>query len=305
MTHFLVPFAFLLGAVAGGLLVRTWRSKAEGPGAPTSRQKLKLVVLTALATTVLLAATGYGIVRLKFRKTEMSQASTGKAVEDFRKAGVGKAAEGTPPGGVYTYHTKGYLKVSSALLGNEHRPLPKSIPAVLIPKGKCWDLTLRLYAQNHRGERYCKGDDGTLRLEGRWEKDEMFGIKTSTRQRCEPPLLIGAASVLTPGRAWKMDWKVVEHKTTMPVPISRPDLPLQVTYVGREDLEIEGKKIPAHRLRMAAKYGGGVKGTLDRDVWYSVDTGMMLKLNVKSLGTGLANMTIDRQYTLASLTPKQ
>ena len=50
---------------------------------------------------------------------------------------------------------------------------------------------------------------------------------------------------------------------------------------------------------------GGVTGTLHRKVWYAVNNGMMLKLHVLSKGTGLASLTIDRKYTLASLTPKK
>lgn len=91
----------------------------------------------------------------------------------------------------------------------------------------------------------------------------------------------------------------------MPLPVKRPDLHLHNTYVGVTKLTIGGQPISAHHLLQKANFKGGVSGTLNREVWYAVGNGMMLKLHVKSHGTGLADLTIDRKYTLASLTPKK
>lgn len=308
MTYLLVPISFLVGGIAGGLLAWTWRGRGSASEAPTRRQKIKLVAATALATTLLIAISGYAVIRLRFSKTEMQGASSGEALADYRKTRGGTATahrSGTPPGGVYTYNTKGYLKASSGLLGNEHHPMPKSIPAVLVPKGECWELTLRIFKQNSRTERYCKDESAGLRLEERWEDNEMFGVKNFTRQRCDPPRLMDSEAAGRPGSTWKTIWKVVEHTTSMPFPMSRPDLHMDVTYVGLTKLKIGGQMVPAHQLKQSAKYGGAMRGTLDREVWYAVDTGMMLQLKVKSLGSGLGSLTIDRQFTLASLTPKQ
>ncbi|MFH2005079.1 MAG: hypothetical protein ABI333_00700 [bacterium] len=300
----MVPISFLLGALAGGLLVRYWHARSDTPEASIRRQKLKLVAVSALATTLFLGVSGFAAFRYKFRAKPMSKASTAEAVADFRKAGGSTAAErkGLPPGGVYTYHAKGHLKVESALFGNIHRPLPKTIPAVLIVKGKCWELGLRLFKQHQRTERYCKSDGG-VKLEQRWEKNLMFGIETFTRQQCGPHGILGPTG--KPGSTWTSTWKVLEHKTTMPLPMKRPDLELHITYVGVTKLDIGGRQVSAHHLRQNARFTGPVSGTLNREVWYAVDTGLMLKLHVKSQGSGMATVTIDRRYTLASLTPKK
>lgn len=306
MTYLFFPLSFLLGGVVGGLLAWTWRGRGD-PAPVTRRQKLKLVALTALATTLFIAASGYGILRVRFKKTEMSKASTGDAVADFRKAGGGAAKQqaGMPPGGVYTYLTKGYLKAESALLGDANLPLPESIPAVVVPKGDCFELELRLFKQNHRTERYCREGAKGFKITERWETNELFGIKNFTRQTSGPHGVLGPDGRPDPGSSWRMSWKVVEHTTSMPVPVSRPDIHLKVTYVGLTSLDIGGRKVPAHHLKQYATYTGGMKGNLDREIYYAVDSGMMLRLHEKSLATGLAKMQFDRQYTLASLTPKQ
>lgn len=302
MSYWIVPITFVLGGLAGGWLAWTWRGRSD---AVTRRQKTKLVAATAFLTVALLSITGYAVLRARFGKTHVDRASTGQAVSDFRKAGGAAHQEGTPPGGVYTFRAKGGMKVRSALLGNTTRTLPKTIPAVLVPqkhKPGCWELTLRLFKQNHRGEVYCKDASG-LRLMGRWERNEMFGIKTFTRQGVSPTLLVGAGAA--PGSHFAMTWKILEHKTSLPLPIKRPDLSIQGTYVDQATLTIGGRRVRAHHVREHANYNGSVKGTLDREVWYAVDTGMMLQLRILSVGKGMANITIDSAYTLTSLKPKQ
>lgn len=302
MSYWIVPITFALGGLAGGLLAWTWRGRSD---AVTRRQKIKLVAATAFLTVALLSITGYAVLRYRFGNTGVDRASTGQAVSDFRKAGGTAHRAGTPPGGVYTFRAHGGMTVHSALLGDTKRTLPSTIPAVLIPRKQkpgCWELTLRLYKQNHRGEVYCKDATG-LRLEQRWERNEMFGIKTFTRQGVTPTLLVGPERA--PGTKFTMAWKILEHKTTMPLPVKRPDLSIQATYVALETLTIGGKPVRAHHLRQHATYGGAVTGTLNREVWYAADTGMMLQLRIKSAGKGVANVTIDSAYTLTSLQPKQ
>jgi hypothetical protein len=307
MSYWMVPLGFLLGAVAGGLLVVYWRSRSDAAQPVTRYQKIKLVAVSVFATVALIGISGYAFVRYRFAQSDVSQASEGQALADYRKAhGAGATAqrEGVPAGGVYTYNAEGGLKVRSSLLGNEDRPLPKTIPAVLVPRKKdCWDLTLRFYKENHRGERYCQDDKKGLTLVKRWAKNKMFGIKTFTRQSCGPHGVLGPTG--KPGSQWKDTWKVTEHTTSMPLPMKRPDLHLRITYVGVKALDIGGQKVRTHYLRQRAEYGGAMKGKLYRQVWYDVDTGMMVKLHVQSTGRGIADMDIDRKYTLASLTPKK
>jgi len=304
MKYLMVPISFLLGALAGGLLVRYWRARSDKSDVTTPRQKLKLVAATVFVTTLFIGVSGYAAFRYRFRAKPVSKATTAQAVADFRKAGGSSAAgrKGVPAGGVYTYHAKGFLKVESALMGNLHRQLPKTVPALLIHKKNCWEMGLRLFKEHQRTERYCKGDRG-VKLVQRWEKNEMFGIRTFNRQGCGPHGILGPTG--KPGSRWTSTWKVLEHKTTMPLPVKRPDLLLRITYVGVTKLTIGGRSVSAHHLQQAADFKGPVSGTMTREVWYAVDTGLMLKLHIKSQGSGVASVTIDRQYTLASLTPKQ
>jgi hypothetical protein len=304
MNSIMIPLCFVLGILAGGLLVRYWRARAWSE-TPVRGQKIKLVLATVFATTLFLAATGYAAFRYTFRPKPVARATTANAVKDYRKAGGGHAAnerKDMPAGGVYTYQTKGYMKARSALLGNLDRPMPKSIPAVVIQNEDCWELGLRLFKEHQRTERYCGTGKG-IKLVQRWEKNKMFGIKTFARQGVGPHPLLGPTGKT--GGTFKTTWKVLEHKSSLPIPMKRPDLHLKNTYVGVTKVEIEGKLIPAHHLRQVTHYKGAMSGTMKREIWYAVHNGMMLKLKIHSQGSGVATLTIDREYLLKSLRPKR
>ncbi len=305
MKYVMIPVSFLLGGLAGGLMVRYWRSRSKEGEPLVRRQKIKLVVTTVFATMLLLTVSGYAAFRYKFRAKPVAKATTADAVKDFRKSGGGGAATGRkdfPVAGVYTYKTSGYMKAKSSLLGNVDRPMPKSIPAMLVHKKGCWELGLRLFKEHQRTERYCKDDKG-LKLVERWEKNVMFGIKTFTRQAVGPHVLLGPTG--KPGSTFMSTWKVTESKTSMPIPMKRPDLHLKNTYVGITKVTIEGKPVSAHHLKQETRYTGAMAGSMKRELWYAVDTGMMLKLKIHSAGSGIATLTIHREYLLTSLKPKR
>ena len=78
-TYLLIPIVFLVGAVAGGLLAWHIRGRMDRKGGSGRFQTAMLVVATALFTTLLLAAVGYGLLRVGFKKSRMSPASAKKA----------------------------------------------------------------------------------------------------------------------------------------------------------------------------------------------------------------------------------
>jgi hypothetical protein len=306
--HVLIPVVFIVGAIAGGLLAWHIRGRIGHKGGPTLFQTLMLVAATAVATILLLATVGFGLLRFGFGKSgRMSPASTQRAVEDYRKASGAREASrqaGTPKGGVYTFHADGYYKVESTLLGKIHRKLPQNVPAILAPDGQCWELTVRVFKQRQWTERYCKEWSGGFRMEWRKSKSEMYGIKSETKQRCLPNTLFGPTG--KPGGSWKTVCKVISRKTNMPVNMPRPDLKLQITHVGVERLNIGGREVAAHHLRQESSMKKGImKGSMVRDVWYAVNNGMLLKLHIKGSGSGLAKFKMDQRFTMADLEPKK
>ncbi len=301
MSFYLIPFSLLVGTLLGGLAVHAWRGRsAEGP---TRWQKLRLVVITSLITTLLLAATGYSWFRYRFRARPVSPATTEDALKDFRKTGKRAATEpGIPAAGVYTYKTKGFMKSKSSILGDSEQIMPPTIPAVLVSKDNCWELGLRMFKGQERTERYCRTPQG-LRHLGRTESGELMGFETFTRFSTGSFPVTGPTG--KPGSTWKDVWKTLEHSTESPIKVTPPDLNLDITYVGEESLDIGGKKVKAHHVRHIGTWQSVVSGRLVRDLWYAVDTGMMLKLLLKSKGQGLVTVLIDRSFVLASLIPQK
>jgi len=301
MKYFAIPIAFLIGTFLGGGLVRFLR--APGEGASTRWQKTRLVVVTALISAFLLLGTGYGYLRYRFRPRIMPPATARDALADFRAAGQGgQVGSGMPRSGVYTYNTKGFVKVQSSLLGDTDRRLPASLPALLTVKGECWELNIRRTKGNESTERYCRDRQG-VRLVERRSRGAMFGFTSTSRVVMGAHPIIGPTGL--PGSTWTEQVKVVEHTTTSPFKRKRPDSELKLTYVGPERLKIGEREVAALHVRQEAVMKQDMRGTMERHIWYAADTGMVLKTTLKSQGEGLVKVEADEQFTLASTTPQR
>jgi hypothetical protein len=291
------------------------------------------VLSTAILTTLGLAAAGYGFLRQRFQRTQVSRASMEQAVADFRKgAGVraagsarssaeaagaepGKSAEPgakdsagearrgdngkTPAAGVYAYRADGYYEADVPVLGKERRVLPKIVPGILVPSGECWELTHRYFEQHHWTGRFCRHPDDGLRLEWVRNKNEMFSMKTESRSQCEPQAFV------LPGRRPGDKWPI---SCTSDPPRRDPGagkVEMTVTYVGDEPVEVDGRPQAARRVRRLFSMKSPHTGYMSQDVWLALGSGMLLKLVVKGEGKGMGKFQSDYHLTLKSLTPSR
>lgn len=304
MSHsaWILPIVFLCGALAGGLLAWHWRGRraAVGPAGPP--RSWPLVLSTALLTTLGLAAAGYGLVRHRFQRTQVSRASKEQALADFRRgrsaaspASLGK----TPPGGVYTYRATGYYEAEVPVLGKERRDMPKTVPAILVPSGDCWELTHRYFEQHHWTGRFCRDPEGGLRLDWARNKNEMFSMKTESRSICEPRALVLPGK--RPGEPWTLTCT-----SDPPRPERSPgNVEMLGSLVGEETVEVDGRPQPARRVRRAFTMKGPHSGSMVQDLWIAAESGMLLQLTVKGDGKGMAKFVSDYRLTLQSLTPSR
>jgi hypothetical protein len=297
------PIAFVLGALCGGALVWIWRRKRGADGGLSSGQKYKLVAATALTTVLLVAAVGYGVIRWRFRSAPATGASESQALKEFRRAnpsGAGAARRGMPTAGVYAYKASGFYAMDAPLLGKERRDMPASIPAVLVHKDRCWNLTIRYFKQHHWTAQYCRTPAG--RLERPWleDKNEMFNMTTINHNRCTPLAILGPTGKI--GAQWKQECKHVGPKPKLT--LGKRDT--TVTYVGLVPLTIGGQQVMAHHVNRHIKVTGIMgSGDLRRDVWFEKDTGMLLQLKQGGSLSGLGKMTAEYRLVLADLSPKK
>jgi hypothetical protein len=297
------PLAFLLGALAGGLLIWHWRGRrGDVAGGLPRGQRWRLVAATALATTLLLAAVSYGLVRHRFQRSRMGGASESAAVADYRRlrgAGGGGGAGRTPPGGVYTYLATGYYQVSAPVVGKERRDLPATVPAVLVAKRDCWELAVRYFAKHVFTSRYCRTPEGGLRLVSSRNQNEAFSVQRDSTTSCADDV------ILRPGQR-------AGEKRTLPCRADGPGLgdtlenvAVEATFVGDESLEINGRAHPVRHVRLYIAMKGLQAGSVTQDMWFTADTLLLARLKTDGTGSGMARFRSDYQITLKNLQPTQ
>ena len=303
----IVPLSFLVGALAGAFAAWRLRGRAHPDAPPRRRPRLKLAAATVLATVLCLSVVGFVWIRRQFQGGPAAPASMSQAVKDFRRAHRGARAQATPSDlprpGVYTYRGQGFFRMTSDLFGNREMKLPATIPAIVVLDGRCFELTVRQYETRQWTERFCRDPQAGLRMQWRKNRSEMNGVKSRSKSECTPNTLYGPTG--KPGATWAVVCKVVSHETTSSFKFPRPDLKVSMTHVGTREITIGGQKVRAHYLRQISEMSGPMKGRMVREVWYAVDTGLMLRMRVKGQGAGLATVKVDQTYTLASLSPKR
>jgi hypothetical protein len=297
-----VALAFLLGAATGGAvawLVRGRRAPAEAGRFYTAR----IAAVTALATLIVVAGGGYLAIRVLFRSEPVEHASVHGAIEDFRRTGAAaerqnpaNASSETPAAGVYTYRAKGFFHTEVPFLGTEHRDLGESVPAVLVPDGDCWDLTIRYFEQHRWTTRYCAGDDGALRVPSSRHENVHFGRTVNAITQCKPDVILPAG--MSAGDTASLTCKS-ENDSGMGGP---DQMTMEWTFVGTEELSIGDDKVQASHLRREVTMSGKQSGTATRDVWYA-PSGLLLQLRNKMTSSGIADVEQDYHLTLSSLTP--
>ncbi|MFH2005057.1 MAG: hypothetical protein ABI333_00590 [bacterium] len=311
MEHLLLPIVFLLGALGGGALI--WRRRGrrgadEGAEGGLGRwPKVKLVAATAVLTTLLLGALGYGLVRHRFKKTQASGASVRQAVSDFRKTGSSAAKQlgKSPAGGVYRYAATGFYEVEAPVLGKDRRVMPKTVPAVLVPDGDCWELTIRYFKQHHWTARYCRGPQGGLRFVWAKNKNEFFSMKNRSHTFCTPNVILRPGGLPGPGpdSAPGTEWKEVCKRKMPKAHQNKADVDITIRYVGVESVTVGKRAVLAHHLRSSFSMKGMMSGTFQQDFWYAKSSGLLIKLRTKGRASGMGKFVSDYQLTLQSLSP--
>jgi len=260
-----------------------------------------VVVSSGLVATLAVGALGYAALRSRFRKTMVSKASTRQAVSDFRRShGANRlvARRRTPQPGVYEYAATGHYKVTVPGLGEDRRVMPKTVPAVLVSKGDCWELTVRYFKQHHWTVRYCRDPKMGLRLVWLKNTNEIFGLKSDSRSICEPDVILRPGD--KPGRQWPQRCRPKD-----PNPFFGDAKGTAVArYVGAVHMTVGGRKVVAHHLRRSVKITGMLASVVEQNLWYT-ESGMMVRFHVTAKGSGVARFVADYGLTLMDLSPKR
>jgi hypothetical protein len=260
-------------------------------------------VVTGVLTALLVGGVVLLLVRGQLRKTKVTKATEKDALMDFRRQQNGEAPvrgdRRGPTPGVYRYVAKGQYSVSVAGIGKEKRVLPKTIPAVLIKDGRCWELSLRFFEQHRQTTRYCTDEGGSLRMEWVKTENEMFGRKTEGRLTCNPATLIARNDPPGHERSRRCV-RASKQKRGSPTN-GRGDM----RFLAREDAHIDGRRVKLLHLRSRFRTKGWQSVKSEQHLWFDASTYMLVSYRAEATGAGLATMTSKIELKLASLEPKR
>lgn len=261
------------------------------------RWLLILLALVVLAATVAAAATLSS--RDEADPVDAGQVSEGPAAyepdpADQQEPGLRPAA------GTYTYEGTGRESIDT-LGGSEHQFPDRILARVQYAPAAdgCRDRwTLRLlYLQQHTERRsYCT-TERSVREEAFSREIEFFRVTDRTSFRCERQALrlqLGAR----PGSSWTYGCEGSDRR-----------LDYTVTYLGREQLRIDGSTVQAHHVRVSTKLSGASDGSDRSEYWYAA-SGLPLRwsseLDVQTdSALGRTRFREQTRYSLVSVRPRR
>lgn len=179
------------------------------------------------------------------------------AVARFRAAGADAAApvEGLPVPGVYRYRTTGGERVSFLDYQRDYSPVTMRI----VTRRGCGVRETQLFLVQH--VEYYDRCDGRLVTYG---TDIAYWWTHGTQDfRCDGGSFDGSA--MRPGD--RVEWTCADEDTRA----------AQVTeYVGDEEVEIDGRRVPARHTRWTTVFSDATEGTAVVDDWFDPRTGLVL-----------------------------
>lgn len=211
---------------------------------------------------------------------------------------------GPPAAGVYLYRGEGTESTSFPPLTEQQGP---EMPATVTPDGTgCWRFRIDYNSHHWQEWRYCADHAGVVSTGGRTFARRTFGTldvdNTSTFECAEPEVMLWEGMQIGQSRQGMCTGSgtAISGLTTSVGP---------VTYVGDEEIEVDGSAVQARHLRYERELTGAQLGTERTDWW--VDPATMLPIRNEhevSVDTKLGSLTITysevTRYTLTSLRPE-
>jgi hypothetical protein len=234
------------------------------------------------------------------------EASVGDALSRFRSArAAGDANPLQPAAGVYRYRGQGTESLS--VLG-AHQDWGRTVPVTVIPTSSgCWTVRLD-YSTHHRQELYyCERGTRLLEMGGSTRQRFEFGAFSADDQQrfvCDPPGVAVKVGAM-PGDSWRQSCtggSTTQHTT---VTSAGPN-----TYLGERTIRIEGKPVAAYVYRTDRTLTGDQSGREHDEMWFAVDTGLLLRYRRDSevsspSPVGSVRYTERGTVTATELTPRK
>ncbi len=177
-----------------------------------------------------------------------------------------------PAAGIYRYRGEGTEHLDTPPLTQTQGPeIPGTVTHL---EGQCWSLRVDYSTKHWQSWDYCP--TGTTLTETAGEFFQQLDlvvttIDTSSSYTCDPPV-DAIRATQEAGDQWTQECRGTSTGTEGEVVSSGP-----YTFVGPQDLDIGGTKVPALHYHRVRNLTGGQTGTEDINLWFDAETGLPLR----------------------------
>jgi hypothetical protein len=271
------------------------------------RRTLRVVAVSVGLTLAVVVAGTYAVLRVLLHAGPLERVGAETVLRDLRAQGAGATVvaasgepdrPGPPPPGVYTYAASGFYETVAPVFGEERRDLPPTVPAALRHEPDGWTLTVHFFDRHRTVFRWLARSGWTIEEADSVTDNVRFGFEVRTTTSCRPTAILRGA--MPAGTTWEQDCESVSTGIVG----ATQQLRSQTTMVGVESVDVGGARVDGWHVRRHTVVSGGQRGTLVRDAWFAVDTGLLLRLDVESRTSGLADHTEISSLVLTSLVPE-
>lgn len=263
------------------------------------------LVLIGVAVVLVAAAIAFAIA---WSNRGAEEVATRDVVERYRKdnrAGDGTGGFLRPEAGVYEYRAAGTERLS---IGSTEQQWGPTMPATVEHRSNgCWSLRIE-YSTNHwQEQRYCPDDETLLDVGGTvFQKFEFvaFSVTDKSIFTCDPPSVVIRVEAV-PGDSWSASCTGKSTQRDTRVTSAGTN-----TFVGIDDIEVDGETVRAFHYRLQRTLSGDQTGTEDTHDWYSTTNGLLLR---STRNTRVASpspigdvvYTEEGEFHLTSVTPRR
>lgn len=189
-----------------------------------------------------------------------------------RQAGDERSGLLRPAAGVYRYRASGSERIS---LGSTEQQWGPTMPATVTDRADgCWSLRIEFSTNHWRAQRYCPRPGMLLEVGGTvFQRFEFvaFSATDTSVFTCDPPNVAIRVDAV-PGAAW-----AASCEGRSPQRATRVESTGTNTFVGVEDIDVDGAPVRAYHYRLQRTLSGDQTGTEDTHEWYAADTGLLLR----------------------------
>lgn len=265
----------------------------------------RTIALLAVGVVLAVGAIAFAIAWSNRGGKEVSTRDVVERYRTDRGAGDGSGGFLRPEAGVYQYLASGTERLS---LGSTEQQWGPTMPATVTHRGNgCWSLRIE-YSTNHwQEQRYCPDDTALLDVGGKvFQKFDFtaFSVTDTSVFTCDPPSPVVRVDAV-PGAGWSASCTGRSTERDTQVTSAGTN-----TFVGTEDVEIDGTPVRAFHYRLQRTLSGDQTGTEDTHDWYSATNGLLLRSTrstrvASPSPIGDVTYTEEGEFHLRSLVPRR